>query len=199
MKKLGRKDIKLVAKTSPTNPGTKRDREYIAASGIGDQIIYFQDITSPEEVALMMKACDVYAAPSHGEGFGRPHVEAQACGKPVLTIDANAARENVIHGETGYVAKVGEIWPISDDCQQDPFRNVPMKVHFNPPIPGDFIADVDDVARGLELLLDPGVRLRMGATARQYVLTHFDTMVIARQFQAVMEQSVRTVTVENLT
>ncbi len=54
----------------------------------------------------LMNTCDIYAAPSRLEGFGMPQVEAGACGKAVLGINAMAMKETLVHGETAFLAGV---------------------------------------------------------------------------------------------
>lgn len=49
----------------------------------------------PEMMAAFYTACDVLLAPSKGEGFGVPMVEAQACGTPVIASDFTAQSELV--------------------------------------------------------------------------------------------------------
>jgi glycosyltransferase involved in cell wall biosynthesis len=48
---------------------------------------------SPEAMSHIYSALDVLVAPSLGEGFGIPVVEAQACGVPVIVSDASAQTE----------------------------------------------------------------------------------------------------------
>lgn len=50
---------------------------------------------SAEHLAHVYSALDVLAAPSMGEGFGIPTVEAQACGTPVIVSDFSAQPELV--------------------------------------------------------------------------------------------------------
>ena len=45
------------------------------------------------ELAAVYRSCDVLAFPSIHEGFGRPIIEAQACGLPVVIADTASARE----------------------------------------------------------------------------------------------------------
>lgn len=47
----------------------------------------------PQAIARLYRAGDVLLAPSRGEGFGIPVLEAQACGRPVIVSDATAQSE----------------------------------------------------------------------------------------------------------
>ncbi len=188
IKKLNQKNIKLVAKGWGTSEVTEKDKAYIAASGIADQVIYLEEILPREGVRLLYQACDIYAAPSHNEGFGRPHVEAQACGKPVITIDGNAAGENVKHQETGYVARVGERVTSLHEEVMDPVRHVILQQDFDPAIEIETLADSNDLAAGISYLLDPAVREKLGRQARQHAVTHFDTKVITHQLIEVINR-----------
>lgn len=58
-------------------------------------------------------ACDLALAPSlEPEAFGRTAVEPQAMARPVIAADHGAARETVVHGQTGLRATPGEaqVW-----------------------------------------------------------------------------------------
>lgn len=57
-----------------------------------DQYAYRMGFT-PEMMACAYTAFDVLLAPSHGEGFGVPLIEAQACGTPVITTDFSTGPE----------------------------------------------------------------------------------------------------------
>jgi glycosyltransferase involved in cell wall biosynthesis len=58
---------------------------------------YRLGLTRPE-MAQLYWAIDVLAAPSAGEGFGVPTIEAQACGRPVVVSDFTAQPELVGSG-----------------------------------------------------------------------------------------------------
>lgn len=69
-------------------------------AGIGEHQIKFVDQYSyicgfipPEQLAATYSAADVLLAPSRGEGFGIPAIEAQACGTPVIVTDFAAQTE----------------------------------------------------------------------------------------------------------
>jgi glycosyltransferase involved in cell wall biosynthesis len=47
-------------------------------------VIYLEDDMSPDELASLYRACDVFVTPYRGEGFCMPALEAMACGLPVI-------------------------------------------------------------------------------------------------------------------
>ena len=78
--------------------------ELAAMTGIPEHAIRYTNqyaymIGFPAELmALMYTAFDVLLAPSRGEGFGVPLIEAQACGVPVITSAFTAQQELVGNG-----------------------------------------------------------------------------------------------------
>lgn len=66
----------------------------------------------PEQMAAVYTAMDVLLAPSHGEGFCVPLIEAQACGIPVIASDFSAQRE-----------LVGAGWMVSGQLEWDPSQH----------------------------------------------------------------------------
>lgn len=85
------------------------------ACGIPHDRLFFADQAqlrigdSDERMAQLYSASDVLLAPSRGEGFGIPVIEAQACGLPVIVTDATAQRE---------LCGVG--WKVSGQPEWDP-------------------------------------------------------------------------------
>ena len=63
---------------------------------------------SPEQMAAVYTAFDVLLAPSHGEGFCVPLIEAQACGTPVIASDFSAQPE-----------LIGAGWPVIGQLEWD--------------------------------------------------------------------------------
>lgn len=52
-----------------------------------------------DELAELYSSADVFAFPSHVEGFGLPPLEAMACGCPVVTTDCLGVRDYVLQNE----------------------------------------------------------------------------------------------------
>lgn len=92
-----------------------------------DQYAYRLGIP-PEVMAATYTAMDVLLAPSHGEGFCVPLIEAQACGTPVIATDFSAQPE-----------LVGAGWLVSGQPEWDPAQHASYVCPF-----------VDDVLAKLE-------------------------------------------------
>lgn len=60
------------------------------------------------EVARFYQAMDIFVLPSYHEGMPRSIMEAMASGKPVVATDIPGCREEVVHGETGYLVPVAD-------------------------------------------------------------------------------------------
>ena len=83
--------------------GFKLDRLLRACNVPEDRVFYIDQYMyrlglQPETMAAMYNAFDVLLAPSMGEGFGIPVVEAQACGVPVIVSNFSAQPELVGSG-----------------------------------------------------------------------------------------------------
>lgn len=66
--------------------------------GISDRVVFSDQYRqrvggSAAELAAAYRCMDVLLAPSYGEGFGVPVIEAQACGVPVIVNDFSAQTE----------------------------------------------------------------------------------------------------------
>ncbi|WP_420420234.1 glycosyltransferase [Pacificispira sp.] len=62
-------------------------------------------IDDNDRLRLAYAAADVVVAPSLQEAFGKVHVEAMACGTPVVAYASGGPKEIVVHRETGYLAR----------------------------------------------------------------------------------------------
>ncbi|ANA82067.1 N-acetyl-alpha-D-glucosaminyl L-malate synthase BshA [Paenibacillus glucanolyticus] len=61
-----------------------------------------------DEIAHVISMADVLLLPSEKESFGLVALEAMACGVPTVGSTAGGIPELVTHGETGYLAPIGD-------------------------------------------------------------------------------------------
>lgn len=172
-----------VWKQERTERQNELDFSLAESLGIRQKISYLEGVLSREFMPYLHNACDIYAGPSRQEGFGMPHVEAQACGIPVLSVDAMGIKETVIHGETGFLAGVGE-WIAIGECRVGVEEGYPDSrlVKFSKPKVVAVRANTDDLAEGaLQLMTDDRAASRMGSAARRHVERNFDYRQVAKR------------------
>jgi glycosyltransferase involved in cell wall biosynthesis len=73
--------------------------------GLGD-CVFLDGVT--ENPYKYMKNCDLFVLPSGWEGFPTVTVEAKILGCPVLATDVSGIREQMTHGETGWIVENSE-------------------------------------------------------------------------------------------
>jgi starch synthase len=152
--------------------------------GIQDRVTYRTSTTSRNFIPYLMAACDIYAAPSRLEGFGMPQVEAGACERPVIGLNAMGMLDTLVHNETAFLAGVAQEIVVTEQVRgrESGFEDL-HRVVFDTPRTVDYRANVDDIARYLkDLMTNPRLRDQMGKAARAHVVRHFDYRLVARQF-----------------
>ena len=186
-------DWKYICKVWPqprTTLQNQLDLELAMHLGIEKKITYATNIISREFMPYLLSACDIYAAPSRLEGFGMPQVEAGACGKPVIGINAMGMRDTMVQGKTAFLAKVAQKIVVNEvllTTEEGAYEA--RKVLFNPPRTVDYRADVNDIAKYLlELMNDASLRDKMGQAGRKRAVEHYDYRVVARQFIRIMDE-----------
>ena len=183
---------KYVCKVWPqprTTIQNQLDFELATHLGIEKKVTYATNITSREFMPYLLSACDIYAAPSRLEGYGMPQVEAGACGKPVISINAMGMRDTLVQGETALLAKVAQKIVVSEVLLAVEGDYEERKVLFNPPRTVDYRADVNDIAQYLmELMTDATLRDKMGRAGRKRAVEHFDYRVVAKRFVQIMDE-----------
>lgn len=89
--------------------GTGQQMEVIqqktAELGLSDRV-HLEGLT--DNPYRYMKNCDLFVLPSGWEGFPTVTVEAKVLGCPVLATDVSGIREQLIHGETGWIVENSE-------------------------------------------------------------------------------------------
>lgn len=180
-------DWKYVCKVWP-QPRTLEqnlvDMQLAKHLGIEKNVVYTTSIVSRNFMPYIMDACDIYAAPSRLEGFGMPQVEAGACCKPVIGINAMAMLETLVHGETAFLAGVAQEVVVRETIVgEESGWEEGHRVVFKSPRTVDYRASVHDIANHLmDLMKDKDLRQRMGEAGRKRVVENYDYRVIAKEF-----------------
>jgi alpha-maltose-1-phosphate synthase len=180
-------DWKYVCKVWP-QPRTQlqnlADLQMAADLGIEKNVTYATNTISRNFMPYLVGACDIYAAPSRLEGFGMPQVEAGACEKPVIGINAMGMLDTLVHGETAFLAEVAQRIVVDQVVlgNESGFE-ANHKVVFQVPRTVDYRANVQDIAKYLlQLMNDAPLREKMGRAARKRVVEHFDYRIVAKRF-----------------
>jgi glycosyltransferase involved in cell wall biosynthesis len=76
--------------------------------------------------------CDVFAMPSHGEGFGIVYLEAMACGKPTLAGNRDGAQDALCHGALGALVNPDDSNAIAQTLIQILQKTYPNPLMYQP-------------------------------------------------------------------
>jgi glycosyltransferase involved in cell wall biosynthesis len=97
----GRNDLKLIL------VGDGPDLTRLKGQLRGDDVVFTGQLTG-EDLSQAYASSDIFVFPSCTDTFGNVVLEAQASGLPVVVTDRGGPRENMIHGETGFVVPGGD-------------------------------------------------------------------------------------------
>ena len=160
------------------------DLKLAADLGIDKKVIYSTNMVSQNFMPYLIAACDIYAAPSRLEGFGMIQVEANACEKPVIAINAMAFRDTMVHGKTAFLAKVAEERKITEALYgQGHAYERSHRIVFKNARTVEYRASVPDIAKYLlTLMQDSALRRKMGEAGRKHVTELFDYRQVAKRF-----------------
>jgi len=185
-------DWKYVCKVWPqqrTKDQNLIDLQLAKDLGIDENVTFETNTISRNFMPYLVAACDIYAAPSRLEGFGMPQVEAGACGKPVLSIKAMGMLDTLIHGETAFLAGVARKIVVNEVTLGNESGFEPHhKVVFDVPRTVDYRADVNDIAKYLQVLMnDKALCEKMGKAGRERVVANFDYRIVAKRFVQIVQ------------
>jgi starch synthase len=164
------------------------DRELAESLGISERVIFNSGRVSRNFMPFVISACDVYAAPSRIEGFGMGQVEAGACGKPVIGINAMAMTDTLVHGQNALLAGVAQENRISEVVVGEEHGFPPgHRIQFPSPRVVDYRASVPDIADHLRALLnDAALRTQLGQGGRRRAVQMYDYRMVAQKFVAIL-------------
>ncbi len=72
----------------------------------------FEDIKfmgKQDALVELLSVTDLFFLPSQSESFGLSALEAMSCGVPVISSSVGGLPELNLHGETGYIAEIGDV------------------------------------------------------------------------------------------
>jgi len=103
----------LDAKLLLVGDGVQRQAAQAAVEQFGLQrdVMFFG---VQDNVVPLLSAADLFLLPSEKESFGLGALEAMACCLPVIATQTGGLPELVAHGETGYLAPVGDVAALAD-------------------------------------------------------------------------------------
>jgi glycosyltransferase involved in cell wall biosynthesis len=176
---------------SATDHGNE-ERKLIEELGLDEKITSLVGKFSPEFMGILLNACDIYAAPSRLEGFGMIQLEAQACGKPVISINVGGPRDTVVHEKTGFLVDVDYEIKLDKEWVY-PWMGFDSEKQIEFPIPKTFAyrARIDQLADcTLKLLKDDALREKMGKAAANHALQNFHYTVTAKRMKDLLEEHI---------
>jgi alpha-maltose-1-phosphate synthase len=189
------KDWKYVCKSWPSASAEDHHKEelrLIEELGLDkNRIIFLKGSYSREFMPYLLNAADIYAAPSRLEGFGLIQLEAEACGKPVISINEGGPKETIVHNKTGFLARVADTVKLDREWVY-PWMGFKEKkqIEFKEPKIFAYRADIDELADyTLKLLTDDSLREKMGKNARDFVLKNFYYVDIAKRIRDLVAKS----------
>lgn len=81
--------------------------------GVADHVLFLGKQHALPEI---LSSADIFLLPSQQESFGLSALEAMACGVPVVGTNIGGIGEVVQHGETGYLAELGDVQRMAKYC-----------------------------------------------------------------------------------
>jgi alpha-maltose-1-phosphate synthase len=168
----------------------KEEKMLIKELGLQDKVKYLCGEMSPKRMARLINACDIYAAPARLEGFGMIQLEAQACGKPVISINVGGPKDVVVNNKTGFLVDVGYEVKLDREWVY-PWMGFNKKMQIEFPVPKTFAyrADIDQLAAStLKLIQNTSLREKMGKAAAEHALENFHYQVIAKKMVKFLEK-----------
>lgn len=157
------------------------------------KIIYLSGAFSHDFMPYLLSAADIYAAPSRLEGFGMIQMEAEACGIPVISINVGGPVDTIVHGQTGFLAEVGEEIKLTEEWA---YRHMGFdadhKIVFDEPKVLAYRASIPDLVKYTkQLLLDDKLREEMGKNAYEHAMANFQYKDIAKKALTAIQEKLK--------
>lgn len=98
----------ILAGEGPELPAVKKQIDELK---LGSKVLI---LGKKENVSSLFSLADLLLLPSAKESFGLVAIEAMACGMPVISSNAGGLPEVIKHGQTGYLAEIGDVQSMAD-------------------------------------------------------------------------------------
>lgn len=189
------KDWKYVLKTweseSAEIHGQEEERVLEELGLDRGKIQYLTGAFSHDFMPYLIAACDIYAAPSRLEGFGMIQMEAEACGKPVISINVGGPVNTIVHGKTGFLAKVGQTIELTEEWAYEGMGfEADHKIKFDEPKVFAYRADISELAEyTMKLLTDDKLREDMGEAAYKHAMENFQYKHVAEMALKMIQEN----------
>jgi glycosyltransferase involved in cell wall biosynthesis len=185
----GRDDVALVFKVWSSlglRPEQVREqaaewvRTHLGHDLLTDRRIHFlQDHLPRLEIRELLNSCDAYVLPSRGEGWGKPYMDAMACGKPTIATGWGGNTE-FMTADNSYLVGFD-----LEDIPSAGWREVPHYKGHRWAQPR--MTDLIEVLR--RVVAEPAEAQAKGQRARKEVLSKFDRVQVARQLEEAIQQA----------
>ncbi|MFH1744648.1 MAG: glycosyltransferase family 4 protein [bacterium] len=155
------------------------------------KIRYLSGAFSHNFMPFLLSACDIYAAPSRLEGFGMIQMEAEACGRPVVSINVGGPVDTIVHGKTGFLANVCETVELTEEWAYESMGfEADHKIKFDKPKVFAYRANIEELAKyTLKLLTDDKLREEMGEAARKHAMANYQYVDVAKKALDMIEKN----------
>lgn len=182
--------LKITDCFSASDHGREEDKLIDELGLDRNRIIYLEGEYSPDFMAELSRACDIYAAPSRLEGFGMIQLQSLACGKPVISINVGGPADTVVHEKTGYLVEPEKEIKLTSEWAYEwmGFENT-HRIFFDEPKIFGYRANIDQLAEyTLKLATDKELRERMGKAAAEHAFKNFNNKVVAEKMVNLVEK-----------
>jgi N-acetyl-alpha-D-glucosaminyl L-malate synthase BshA len=92
-------------------PERYRAEQHIRENNLGDDVLF---LGKQEAIVELFSVADVYFLPSETESFGLSALEAMSCQVPVVATCVGGLPEVVVHGESGFLCCVGDVYEMAE-------------------------------------------------------------------------------------
>lgn len=177
----------------------KEEKKLIRELKFEEKVTHLVGKFSPEFMSILLNACDIYAAPSRLEGFGMIQLEAQACGKPVISINAGGPSDTIVHEKTGFLADIEYEVKLEREWAY-PWMGFETQHQIEFPVPKTFAyrANIDQLADfTFKLLTNDSLAEKMGRDGAEHALKKFHYKTTAKRMADLIEEHVLKKSVKN--